>query len=37
MPHPVLDGLRPSDLLDTEAGATKVFQMLGALESGVYL
>lgn len=37
MPQPVLDGLRPSDLLDTEAGAIKVFQMLRALESGVYL
>ena len=35
--QPALDGLRPSDLLDTETGTQMVHQLLGAMESGAYL
>ncbi len=37
VPQPALNGLRPSDLLDTETGTQMVHQVLGAIESGVYL
>ncbi len=37
LPQPALEGLRPSELLDTEAGASRVIQVLGAIESGAYL
>ncbi len=36
-PQPALDGLRPADLLDTDTGTQMVHQLLGAVESGVYL
>ncbi len=36
-PQPALNGLRPSDLLDTETGTQMVHQLLGAMESGAYL
>lgn len=35
--QPALNGLRPSDLLDTETGTQMVHQLLGAMESGAYL
>ena len=37
IPQPALAGFKPSELLDTEAGAARVYQVLGALESDVYL
>ena len=37
VPQPALGGLRPADLLDTETGTQMVHQVLGAIESGVYL
>jgi putative toxin-antitoxin system antitoxin component (TIGR02293 family) len=37
LPQPALNGLRPSDLLDTETGTQMVHQVLGAMESGAYL
>lgn len=36
-PQPALNGLRPSDLLDTETGTQMVHQLMGAMESGAYL
>ncbi len=35
-PQPALGGKKPSELLDTEAGGNRVFQVLSALESGSY-
>jgi uncharacterized protein (DUF2384 family) len=35
-PQPALGGLKPSELLDTETGAQRVFQVLAAVESGSY-
>jgi putative toxin-antitoxin system antitoxin component (TIGR02293 family) len=37
IPQPALNGLRPADLLDTDTGTQMVHQVLGAIESGVYL
>lgn len=37
IPQPALNGLRPADLLDTDTGTQMVRQVLGAIESGVYL
>ncbi|MBP6569754.1 MAG: DUF2384 domain-containing protein [Saprospiraceae bacterium] len=37
IPQPALSGLKPSELLDTVTGEQMVFQLLGAIESGVYL
>lgn len=34
--QPALGGLKPSQLLDTEAGGQRVYQTLAALESGSY-
>lgn len=35
-PQPALGGLKPADLLDTEAGGLRVQQVLAAIESGAY-
>ena len=37
IPQPALSELKPSELLDTEAGGQQVLQVLGAIESGVYI
>ena len=37
IPQPALSGLKPSELLDTESGGQQVLQLLGAIESAVYL
>ena len=37
LPHAALGGLKRAELMDTEAGANKVTEILGAIESGVYL
>lgn len=35
-PQPALGGIKPSELLDTEVGGQRVYQVLSALESGSY-
>ena len=35
-PQPALDGLKPSDLLDTPTGVGVVARLLGSIESGAY-
>lgn len=35
-PQPALGGIKPSELLDTEVGGNRVYQVLSALESGSY-
>jgi uncharacterized protein (DUF2384 family) len=35
-PQPALGGIKPSELLDTEAGGQRVYQVLAAIESGSY-
>ncbi|MDO8456822.1 MAG: DUF2384 domain-containing protein [Burkholderiaceae bacterium] len=35
-PQPALGGLKPADLLDTEAGGMRVQQVLASIESGTY-
>lgn len=35
-PQPALGGIKPSELLDTEVGGQRVYQVLSAIESGSY-
>lgn len=35
-PQPALGGIKPSEMLDTEAGGQRVYQVLAAIESGSY-
>lgn len=35
-PQPALGGIKPADLLDTETGGQRVYQVLAAIESGSY-